>query len=34
MFVFVVFCDTSEASENLTFILNKVLFCRAFVLLL
>ena len=29
-FVFVFFCDTSKASENLTFILNKVLFCRVF----
>ena len=34
LFVFVFFCDTSKALENLTFILNKVLFCRMFVLLL
>ena len=34
LFVFVFFCDTSKASENLNFILNKVLFCRVFVLLL
>ena len=29
-----IFCDISKASENLTFILNKVLFCPVFVLLL
>ena len=34
LFVFVFFCDTSKASENLTFIRNKVLFRRVFVLLL
>ena len=34
MLVFAFFCDTSKASENLTIILNKVLFCRVFVLLL
>ena len=33
LFVFVFFCDTSKALENLTFIPNKVLFCRVFVLL-
>ena len=30
---FVFFCDTSKASENPTFILNKVLFCQVVVLL-
>ena len=34
LFVFAIFCDISKASENLTFILNKVLFCPVFVLLL
>ena len=34
LFVFVFFCDTSKASENLTFILNKVLFCWVLMLLL
>ena len=33
-FVFVFFCDTSKASENLTFILNKVSFCRVVVFIL
>ena len=32
-FVFVYFCDTSKASENLTFSLNKVSLYRLFVLL-